>query len=226
MFIDNNGLKLDTNRDEKTKQIISANESSITFRLKIVDKNRRKHVWPDDELIEFNFDVDKDEPEEIVKDLLNVRIKKITNRTAIFAITVSIFLSKNVDKITDEDMRYLVQTIKDKCFVFKIERADRLDESTSAQAINANNEALSIKMNEYTLEKLEAQKAVKNELTDALNSQKLIEQNQLIVQTPQNEDSQQNAPAQPADPSAVHTEPQMVSQQSIDVIDFKHTNKE
>jgi hypothetical protein len=68
--MDNNGLKLDSLRDEKTKQIQHTNESIVTFRLKIVDKNRRKYLWPDDELIEFNFDVDKDEPEEIVKELV------------------------------------------------------------------------------------------------------------------------------------------------------------
>ena len=68
--MENNGLKLDVVRDEKTKSIAYENEGVITFRLKIVDKGRRKFIWSENELIEFNFDVDKEDPEEVIRDLV------------------------------------------------------------------------------------------------------------------------------------------------------------
>ncbi len=70
IFMENNGLKLDVVRDEKTKCIAYENEGVITFRLKIVDKGRRKFIWSENELIEFNFDVDKEDPEEVIKELV------------------------------------------------------------------------------------------------------------------------------------------------------------
>jgi hypothetical protein len=93
-------------------------------------------------------------------------------------------------------MRYLVQTIKDKCFVFKIERADRLDEATSAQTMLTNNETLtaSIKTNEYILEQLNLQQALKNELIqqmDGFNSQKQTESHQAMTQILQQQQQQQ-----------------------------------
>lgn len=80
----------------------------MVFRLKVIDKTKRKStwpVWPENEEIEFVFDVDHDEPESIVREL-----KDKTN------------------KISDEDLRYLTQCIKDKCLVFKYEREDRMEE--------------------------------------------------------------------------------------------------
>lgn len=103
-FMENNGLKLDVHRDEKTKKIFYSPESQVLFRLKLIDKTKHKN-WPDNEAIEFIFDVDKDNPETIVKELKD-----------------------NIGKINDEDLRYLIQAIKDKCSVFKLEREDRLEE--------------------------------------------------------------------------------------------------
>ena len=76
MFMDNNGLRLDVikNSDEK-RWMVYENEGIITFRLKIIDKTRRKFIWAENELIEFNFDVDNEDPEEVIKEL--VRMLKI-----------------------------------------------------------------------------------------------------------------------------------------------------
>jgi hypothetical protein len=41
-------------------------------------------------------------------------------------------------KISEDDMRYLIQTIKDKCFVFKIERSDREFEPNFAELTGTN----------------------------------------------------------------------------------------
>jgi WNK lysine deficient protein kinase len=70
IFMENNGLRLDVLRDEK-KFIAFEGEGIITFRLKIIDKGRRKFIWAENELIEFNFDVDKEDPEEVIKELVN-----------------------------------------------------------------------------------------------------------------------------------------------------------
>jgi WNK lysine deficient protein kinase len=67
-FMDSNGLNLELHRDEKTKKIFYTNESQVLFRLKLIDKSKHKN-WPDNEAIEFIFDVDNDNPENIVKDL-------------------------------------------------------------------------------------------------------------------------------------------------------------
>ena len=74
--MDNNGLRLDVikNSDEK-RWMVYENEGIITFRLKIIDKTRRKFIWAENELIEFNFDVDNEDPEEVIKEL--VRMLKI-----------------------------------------------------------------------------------------------------------------------------------------------------
>ena len=68
--MENNGLRLDVLRDEKTKQILFEDESVITFRLKVIDKGRRRFIWSENELIEFNFDVDKEDPEKVIKELV------------------------------------------------------------------------------------------------------------------------------------------------------------
>ena len=77
--------------------------SQVLFRLKLVDKSKHKN-WPDNEAIEFTFDADSDNAEHIAKEL-----------------------KENVDKINDEDLRFLVQAIKDKCLVFRLEREDRME---------------------------------------------------------------------------------------------------
>ena len=104
-FMDNNGLHLELHKDEKTKKIFYTNESQILFRLKLIDKSKHMN-WPDNEAIEFIFDVDTDVPETIAKELKD----------------------NVVGKINDEDLRYLVQSIKNKCLVFKLEREDRLEQ--------------------------------------------------------------------------------------------------
>ncbi len=107
-FMDSNGLNLELHKDETTKRIFYTNESHVLFRLKLVDKTKHKN-WPDNEAIEFIFDVDNDNPEHIAQEL-----------------------KESVDKINEEDMRYLVQCIKDKCLVFNLERSDRLEEEQAS----------------------------------------------------------------------------------------------
>jgi hypothetical protein len=109
--MENNGLKLEILKDENKDKESPASiyESSlVVFRLKVIDKTKRKSscpMWPDNEEVEFAFDVDKDDPELIVKEL-----KDKTN------------------KIGDEDVRYLIQCIKDKCLLFRLEREDHIEE--------------------------------------------------------------------------------------------------
>ena len=113
-FLENNGLKLELSRDEKTKRIVCKDESIITFRLKLAEKSKHKN-WPDNEAIEFMFDVEKDNPENI-----------------------AIELKESLDKINEEDVRYLTQSIKDKCFVFKLERDDILEDEQKQSNQNVN----------------------------------------------------------------------------------------
>lgn len=106
--MENNGLKLEVLRDKSTNQALYKNETQVKFRLKLVDKAKRKANWPtwqDNEEIEIIFDIRTDDAELIVKEL-----KEKTN------------------KISEEDIRYLTQAIKDKCLVLKIEREDRIEE--------------------------------------------------------------------------------------------------
>jgi WNK lysine deficient protein kinase len=107
-FMENNGLKLEIHKDEQTKNIIHENETQVKFRLKVIDKSRRKVPWPDNEEIEFFFDCDGDDPEKIVKEL-----------------------KESTDKINDDDLRYLIQSIKDKILVSKYEREDNLENISS-----------------------------------------------------------------------------------------------
>jgi WNK lysine deficient protein kinase len=102
-FLENNGLKLEVHKDE-AQNIIHKNVSQVTFRLKVSDKSKRKLKWPENEEIEFLFDVDNDNTEQIVKEL-----------------------KESTAKITDEDFKYLVQAIKDKSKVSKLEREDVLE---------------------------------------------------------------------------------------------------
>ena len=53
-FLENNGLKLEIHRDDAEK-IIQKNESQVTFRLKVIDKAKRKVKWPDHEEIEWTM---------------------------------------------------------------------------------------------------------------------------------------------------------------------------
>jgi WNK lysine deficient protein kinase len=111
-FMENNGLKIDVLRDKTTNQAIYKNETQVKFRLKLIDKSKRKANWPvwmDNEEIEIIFDIPTDDPEQIVKEL-----KEKTN------------------KISDEDIRYLTQAIRDKCLVLKLEREDKLEEENQS----------------------------------------------------------------------------------------------
>lgn len=112
-FMENNGLKLEVLRDKGTNQaLLYKNDTQVKFRLKLVDKTKRKPTWPtwqENEEIEIIFDIRTDDAELIVKEL-----KEKTN------------------KISDEDIRYLIQAIKDKCLVLKLEREDRLEEENQS----------------------------------------------------------------------------------------------
>lgn len=118
-FLENNGLKLEVHKDE-AQNIIHKNVSQVIFRLKVADKAKRKIKWPENEEIEFLFDVDNDNTEQIVKEL-----------------------KESTSKITDEDFKYLIQAIKDKSKVSKLEREDALeklenDDKTSLVNISSN----------------------------------------------------------------------------------------
>jgi serine/threonine protein kinase len=102
-FMDNNGLRLEVHQDEK-KKIMHTDEAQVTFRLKVTDKAKRKLAWPDNEEIEFMYNVDTDDPVNVANEI-----------------------RENSGKIGDEDLKYLIQAIKNKCEVFKLERLDRLD---------------------------------------------------------------------------------------------------
>ena len=85
--MENNGLKLDVLRDENTKLIKYEDESVVIFCLKTIDssriksnnsnvgekniyKGRKSFKWSEKEFIEFNFDVDKEDPEKVIKELV------------------------------------------------------------------------------------------------------------------------------------------------------------
>lgn len=123
-FMENNGLKLEVLKDKNSKVIENAEEGLITFRLKVYDKARRRGpVWPENEEIEFMFDVNNDDPEQIVKEF-----------------------KEKTDKICDEDVKFLTQAIKDKIIVYRLDKIpDKNEEeiislttSNASQAVNAN----------------------------------------------------------------------------------------
>ena len=115
-FIENNGLKLELVReDNNNKRFACDAELRVMFRLKVADKSKHKN-WPENEAVEFWFDVDKDNAEVIAKELKD-----------------------SVDKINEEDLRYLTQAIKDKIFLYKLEREDFSEEESKQDPKPTNN---------------------------------------------------------------------------------------
>ena len=165
-FMESNGLKLELCRDEKTKQIIHTTDSHITFRLRVTDKSKRKVIWPENEEIEFTFDVDNDDPEQTVKEL------------------------RDSGKITDEEIRYLTQVIKDKCDVFKLEREDRQEEENTSLTSNASTSGVG-SINSTTTQGTTNQ-------TDTSNSNQQSTQAQTVQQTQQNQATSFQAPGNTA----------------------------
>ena len=161
-FMENNGLKLEIHKDEQTKKIVHENETQVKFRLKVVDKSRRKVPWPDNEEIEFFFDCDRDDPEQIVKEL-----------------------KESTDKINDDDLRYLIQSIKDKILVSKYEREDNLENNngsstTSTTATNATSTTTTNNNNNNN-----ATNQIQQENANALTEQ--VQQNEQQSQINQND---------------------------------------
>ncbi|CAF0707352.1 unnamed protein product [Brachionus calyciflorus] len=231
-FMESNGLKLEILKD-KNSQIIQKPDGTITFRLKVNDKTKRKPnwpQWPDNEEIEFSFDVSNDDPEEIVKEL-----KDKTN------------------KICDDDIKYLTQAIRDKIVVFRLEREDKSEDesNTIVNQTNANlNENVILQQSITNLENLTEKTQILNEnqkiLNESLamvnvaneiqsiNSQNqsqifiqqqqnitLVQQNQIVNQQPQTQPliqpqpQQQTKPLIPPQPQPQPQQPQQQSQPQI-----------
>jgi WNK lysine deficient protein kinase len=167
-FMEGNGLKLEVHRD-KDHKIEHVNESQVTFRLKCADKTKRKVKWPDNEEIEFIFDFDRDDPEQIIKELRD-----------------------STNFITDEDIRYLVQYIKDKTTVSIFEREDQLQLQEEKMSSNISSTSLSSTNTEKTL----TQSIVVND-ANAQNSQQQqqlqhqVQSQQINVAHTQQDNSQQ-----------------------------------
>ena len=128
-FMENNGLKLELHKDPDTKRI-EFKSDQITFRLKLIDKSKHKN-WPDNEAIDFIYDVNSDVAENVVKELKD-----------------------NLEKINDEDVKFLVQAIKDKCHYSKLERNELLEEENKNRPnntmINNTNNSSSLSVNEIS----------------------------------------------------------------------------
>ena len=114
-FMESNGLKLEVLKDKNSKVIENSEEGLITFRLKVYDKARRRGpVWPENEEIEFMFDVNNDDPEQIVKEF-----------------------KEKTDKICDEDIKFLTQAIRDKIVIFRLDKIpDKNEEETITLTTN------------------------------------------------------------------------------------------
>ncbi len=111
-FMENNGLKLEFFKDLENNNKIYCDESRVLIRIRLSDKTKRKN-WPDNEAIEFIFDLEKDNPEFVIREL-----------------------RENLDKINDDDMPYLIQAIKDISLTLKIqeissEKAEKHVQSTN-----------------------------------------------------------------------------------------------
>ena len=155
-FMESNGLKLEILKD-KNQQIIQKADGTITFRLKVNDKTKRKPnwpVWPDNEEIEFSFDVNNDDPEQIVKEL-----KDKTN------------------KICDEDLKYLTQAIKDKVCVFKLQTEDINEEETLVQNQTNVNEGSVLRQSLTKIDNVSEKTQILNE------NQKMLNESLALVNT-------------------------------------------
>lgn len=66
-FADDIGLKLElVSREE----VIASDSSKIEFRLRVLDPKKRSNKYKENEAIQFDFDVESDNAEEVTKEMV------------------------------------------------------------------------------------------------------------------------------------------------------------
>ena len=95
-FLEDNGLRIDLVRDSSTEP-----EESIDFKLKIIDKAKRKALWTEHEAIRFRYNLQSDTPEQIADELIEKKY------------------------IFDDDRKFVIESIKDRVRAFHYEQIDR-----------------------------------------------------------------------------------------------------
>jgi WNK lysine deficient protein kinase len=100
-FLDDNGLRIDFVRDSSNDLQGLVTNNSIDFKLKLVDKTKRKALWPEHEAIRFRYNFTTDTPEQIVDELIQKKY------------------------IFDEDKKFIIQSIKDRLRAYRYEQIDR-----------------------------------------------------------------------------------------------------
>lgn len=67
-FADDIGLKLDLVSREEA---VAANNSKVEFRLRVLDPKKRSNKYKENEAIQFDFDIDADNAEEVAKEMVS-----------------------------------------------------------------------------------------------------------------------------------------------------------
>ena len=100
-FLDDNGLRIDLIRDSANDSQVMVTNDSIDLKLKVIDKTKRKALWPEHEAIRFRYNFTTDTPEQIVDELMEKKY------------------------IFDEDKKFVIQSINDRLRAYKYEQIDR-----------------------------------------------------------------------------------------------------
>ncbi|CAF1156874.1 unnamed protein product [Adineta steineri] len=107
-FLDDNGLRIDLVRDSSNDSFVTIKNETIDLKLKIVDKAKRKALYPENkvsstvfEAILFPYNVNNDTPAQIADELIG----------------------KNY--IFEDDKKFVIQSIKDRVRALNYEMIDR-----------------------------------------------------------------------------------------------------
>lgn len=100
-FLEDNGLRIDLVRDSSSDSEAGSKNESIEFKLKIIDKAKRKALWTEHEAIRFRYNVQSDSAEQIADELIEKKY------------------------IFDDDRKFVIESIKDRLRAYQYEQIDR-----------------------------------------------------------------------------------------------------
>ena len=69
-FMDDNGLRIDLIRDPANDFQIMVTNNSIKLKLKMIDKTKRKVLWPEHDAIRIQYNIENDTAEQVVEELI------------------------------------------------------------------------------------------------------------------------------------------------------------
>ena len=100
-FLEDNGLRIDLVRDSSSDSEAGSKNESIEFKLKIIDKAKRKALWTEHEAIRFRYNVQSDSAGQIADELIEKKY------------------------IFDDDRKFVIESIKDRLRAYQYEQIDR-----------------------------------------------------------------------------------------------------